>query len=253
MQLVPTDGRRLISPVDSMVHLTKCQWALRTGVMNENVESPHFLFQFWNLVLEMEPTLFTLIWSFRDGNFQVHCHVLQDRIPYFSNSNVNYALWFPSYLHDMVDIEQQEPLLFTKEISVSIKAEWYCAFLEMINIILGLAIFYCQLKSFGTLLGNLEDSNISFQDIQSFVCALWPIAVWYFRSIAQDHAHNNVVMRWSFIGLLEDPTAVWRWMVMEPQVSPFVAGYKAAIFDRQDQFFRNHLIHWHLYQEYCGP
>ena len=40
-----------------------------------------------------------------------------------SNSNVNYALWFPSYLHDMVDIEQQEPLLFTKEISVSIKAE----------------------------------------------------------------------------------------------------------------------------------
>ena len=44
-------------------------------------ESPQF--QFWNLVLDMELTIFTLIRSFREGDFNLYCKALSELVPYF--------------------------------------------------------------------------------------------------------------------------------------------------------------------------
>lgn len=53
-------------------------------------DSPQF--QFWSLVLDMELTIFTLIRSFREGDFNLYCEALSELAPYsFANNNVNYA------------------------------------------------------------------------------------------------------------------------------------------------------------------
>ena len=47
-------------------------------------------FQFWNMVLTMELAIFTLIRSFREGNFELCRYALYETIPYFfANDNVN--------------------------------------------------------------------------------------------------------------------------------------------------------------------
>lgn len=71
-------------------------------------ESPQF--QFWHLVLDMELIIFTLIRSFREGNFELYRAALSGLIPYFfANNNVNYARWLPVHLRDMMALEQQHP------------------------------------------------------------------------------------------------------------------------------------------------
>ncbi|XP_042206651.1 general transcription factor II-I repeat domain-containing protein 2-like, partial [Homarus americanus] len=66
--------------------------------------------QFWNLVLDMELTIFMLIRSFREGNFKLYLEALSELIPYFfANNNVNYARWLPIHLQDMMCLEQQHP------------------------------------------------------------------------------------------------------------------------------------------------
>ena len=58
-------------------------------------------FQFWSLVLDMELTIFTLIHSFREGDFNLYHEALSDLLPYFfANNNVNYARWIPIHLRD---------------------------------------------------------------------------------------------------------------------------------------------------------
>ena len=53
-------------------------------------DSPQF--QFWSLILNMEPTILTLIRSFREGNFTLYRELLYELIPYsFANNNTNYA------------------------------------------------------------------------------------------------------------------------------------------------------------------
>ena len=51
-----------------------------------------------------------------------------------------------------------------------------------------------------------------------------------FSSIAIDQAHeqNNAVIKddGGAIGLTEDPTALWRWMIAGPEVSRLVACYE---------------------------
>ena len=65
-------------------------------------------FQFWNLVLNMELVIFTLIRSFREGNFELHRYALYEMIPnLFANNNVNYARWIPIHLRDMMVLEEQ--------------------------------------------------------------------------------------------------------------------------------------------------
>jgi len=71
-------------------------------------ESPQF--QFWHLVLDMELIIFTLIRSFREGNFELYRAALSGLIPYFfPNNNVNYARWLPVHLRDMMALKQQHP------------------------------------------------------------------------------------------------------------------------------------------------
>ena len=71
-------------------------------------ESPQF--QFWSLVLDMELTIFTLIRSFREGDFNLYREALSELAPYFfANNNVNYARWIPVHLRDMMSLEQQHP------------------------------------------------------------------------------------------------------------------------------------------------
>ena len=48
---------------------------------NRCQQSPQF--QFWHLVLSMELTVFMLIRSFREANFNLYCQALQELIPYF--------------------------------------------------------------------------------------------------------------------------------------------------------------------------
>ena len=67
-------------------------------------------FQFWNMVLTMELAIFTLIRSFREGNFELCRYALYEMIPYFfANDNVNYARWIPIHLRDMMVLEEQHP------------------------------------------------------------------------------------------------------------------------------------------------
>ena len=56
----------------------------------QRLESPQF--QFWNLVLVMELTIFKL-----------YLQALSELIPYFfANNKVDYALWLPIHLRDML-------------------------------------------------------------------------------------------------------------------------------------------------------
>ena len=67
-------------------------------------------FQFWLLILNMELTIFTMIRSFREGNFALYLESLAELIPYFfANNNVNYARWLPVHLRDMLSLERQHP------------------------------------------------------------------------------------------------------------------------------------------------
>ena len=67
-------------------------------------------FQIWHLVLDMELIIFTLIRSFREGNYILYRAALSALIPYFfANNNVNYALWLPVHLKNMMSHEQQHP------------------------------------------------------------------------------------------------------------------------------------------------
>lgn len=71
-------------------------------------ESPQF--QYWNLVLSMELTVFMLIRSFREGNFNLYIEALAELIPYFfANNNINYSRWLSIHLRDMMTLEQQHP------------------------------------------------------------------------------------------------------------------------------------------------
>lgn len=69
-------------------------------------------FQFWNLVLSMELTIFTLVHSFREANVTLYCQALSELIPYFfANNNLNYARWLPIHLRDMIFLKQRHPQL----------------------------------------------------------------------------------------------------------------------------------------------
>ena len=69
------------------------------------LESPQF--QFWHLVLDLELIIFTVIRSFREGNFTLYREALSGLIPYFfANNNVNYACWLPVHLNDMMSLER---------------------------------------------------------------------------------------------------------------------------------------------------
>ena len=72
------------------------------------VESPQF--EFWNLVPYMELTVFMLIRSFREGDFNLYREALSELSPYFfTNNNVNYARRIPIHLRDMICLEEQHP------------------------------------------------------------------------------------------------------------------------------------------------
>lgn len=76
-------------------------------------DSPQF--QFWNLILRMELTIFSLIRSFREENFDLYCQSLQGLLPYFfANNNVNYARWLPVHLRDMLSLEEKHPAIATE-------------------------------------------------------------------------------------------------------------------------------------------
>ena len=63
---------------------------LEDGCVQRGRANPQF--QFWNLVLDMELAIFTLIRSFREGHFELYRYALYVMIPYFfANNNVNYA------------------------------------------------------------------------------------------------------------------------------------------------------------------
>ena len=67
-------------------------------------------FQFWNMVLTLELAIFTLIRSFREGNFELCRYALYETMPYFfANDNVNYARCIPIHLRDIMVLEEQHP------------------------------------------------------------------------------------------------------------------------------------------------
>ena len=56
---------------------------------------------------DMELTIFTLIRSFREGDFNLYCEALSELAPYFfANNNFNYGLWIPIHLRDMMSLDQ---------------------------------------------------------------------------------------------------------------------------------------------------
>ena len=58
----------------------------------------------------MELTIFTLICSFREGDFNLYREALSELVPYFfANNIVNYARWIPIHFRDMMSLEQQHP------------------------------------------------------------------------------------------------------------------------------------------------
>ena len=70
--------------------------------------SPHFAF--WNMVLDMQLTIFLLVRSFREADFKLYCEALYKLIPYFfANNNNNYARWIPIHLNDMMSLDQKHP------------------------------------------------------------------------------------------------------------------------------------------------
>ena len=75
---------------------------------SRKLQSPQF--QFWNLVLSMELTIFLLIRALREANFSLCCQSLTELIPYFfANNNVNHARWLPIHLRDMLTLKEKHP------------------------------------------------------------------------------------------------------------------------------------------------
>ena len=67
-------------------------------------------FEFWNLVPDMELTVFVLIRSFKEGDFILYREALSELSPYFfRNKIVNYARWIPIHLHNIICLEKQYP------------------------------------------------------------------------------------------------------------------------------------------------
>ena len=67
-------------------------------------------FQFWNMVLDMELTIFLLIRSFREGNFELYQEALTELVPiFFANNNTNYARWLTIHLLDMMSLDKKHP------------------------------------------------------------------------------------------------------------------------------------------------
>ena len=61
-------------------------------------------------MLKMELAIFTLIRSFRQGNFELFRYTLYEMILYFfANDNVNYARLIPIHLRDIKVLEEQHP------------------------------------------------------------------------------------------------------------------------------------------------
>jgi len=62
------------------------------------------------MVLDMELTIFLLIRSFREGDFELYRQALTELIPkFFANNNMNYARWLPIHWQDMMSLDQQNP------------------------------------------------------------------------------------------------------------------------------------------------
>ena len=58
----------------------------------------------------MELAIFTLICSFREGNFELYRYALYEMTPYFfANNNVNYARWILIHLRDTTVLDEQHP------------------------------------------------------------------------------------------------------------------------------------------------
>ena len=71
-------------------------------------ESPQF--RYWYMIMKMELTIFSLIRSFREANFELYCQSLSELLPYFfANNNVNYARWLPIHLRDMLTLHKTHP------------------------------------------------------------------------------------------------------------------------------------------------
>ena len=85
-------------------------------------------FQFLNLVLKMELAIFTLIRSFRQGNFELCRYARYAMIPYFfANDNVNYARLIPIHLRDIKVLEDHWALktgVFNKDGRVHSSSSW---------------------------------------------------------------------------------------------------------------------------------
>uniref|UniRef100_H3B1L6 Uncharacterized protein n=1 Tax=Latimeria chalumnae TaxID=7897 RepID=H3B1L6_LATCH len=65
---------------------------------------------FWDLVLNIELLIFTLVHSFRKANFTFDLEPLSELIPYFfANDHVHYARLLPIHLRDMMSIEGKHP------------------------------------------------------------------------------------------------------------------------------------------------
>lgn len=66
-------------------------------------------FHFWDLVLNMELSTFTLVRSFREANVSLYRAALCELLPYFfANNNVNYECWLSIHLQDMT-IDEKHP------------------------------------------------------------------------------------------------------------------------------------------------
>lgn len=81
---------------------------LKSWCEKRQTESPQF--KYWSMILDFEVILFTLIRSFREGNFELYREAIAELLPYFfANNNTNYARWLTVHLIDMLSLEKQHP------------------------------------------------------------------------------------------------------------------------------------------------
>ena len=71
------------------------------------------MFQFWNLILQLEFLLLDFVKSIRSGKFEDYIQALLHIVPWmFSLDHHNYARWLPVYINEQTALQQHHPQLY---------------------------------------------------------------------------------------------------------------------------------------------
>ena len=111
-------GQLLVLTFDEpLFALAKFQLTLITKPRLKHGRRRWQTFQYWDIILEVELLIHTLVHAHRTGNFDSYVEILEEIAPwFFALDRINYARWIPVHIRDMK--------LMTNELKVEFSKYW---------------------------------------------------------------------------------------------------------------------------------